>query len=240
MNKTYDSQGFFQLTQIFDHTDLKLAAKSCEVVDSDNKIYEDSGTIRSFFAPHWYSDTVNDFVYNNPVLPYVKEILGNDIYAHQVHFNYKKAKTGGEYAWHSDYTFWEAHDGMLSDNAISVLFLLDDMTLENGPLEMLEGSHKQFVKKQDKTSWTIAHDSTETDGMITEDMVSKSAYKRHTALGKAGDVIVMHSNTWHKSGPNSSNLDRNILFVCYNSFDNKTTKDTRPDHIVLRDFRLIP
>lgn len=239
MSNYYDI-GFEILRNVFDPTEIKEEANTLKNIKSNNFTYEQDNSIRSLFAPHWYSEIVRNFVYQNPVIPRVKELIDLDLYVHQVHFNYKSAKSGGEYAWHSDYTFWEAHDGMLSDNAISVLFLLDDMTLENGPLEMLEGSHKQYIKKQDQNAWTINHDTTETDGMITENMVSKSAYKRHTALGKAGDVILMHSNTWHKSGPNSSNLDRNILFVCYNSFENKTTKDTRPDHIVLRDFSLVP
>lgn len=239
MNNYYDN-GFEILRNVFDPTEIKEEAIALRSINSDNFTYEKDNSVRSLFAPHWYSETVRNFVYQNPVISRVKELVDNNLYVHQVHFNYKSAKTGGEYAWHSDYTFWEAHDGMLNDNAISVLFLLDDMTESNGPLEMLEGSHRQYVKKQDQDAWTIAHDSTETDGIITEDMVSKSAYKRHTALGKAGDVILMHSNTWHKSGPNNSDLDRNILFVCYNSFENKTTKDTRPDHIVLRDLSLVP
>jgi ectoine hydroxylase len=233
---SYLEKGFKILTSVFDPSDLKTAAADCESLKTDNFIFEDNGTIRSLFAPHWYNDTVRDFVYNNPAIPYVKEVLGKDIYVHQVHFNYKKAHTGGEYAWHSDYTFWEAHDGMLTDNAISVLFLLDDMTKDNGPLVILEGSHTIPVLKQDANSWTIKHDAAETDGMITEDMVSKTAYKRHTVVSSAGDVVLMHANAWHTSSANTSNKDRNILFVCYNRLDNKTTLETRPDHIVLRDF----
>jgi len=60
--------------------------------------------------------------------------------------------------------------------------------------------------------------------------------QRHTVLGKAGDVYVMHANMWHTSGRNTSSKDRNVLFICYNSVDNKTTKTDRPDYITLRDF----
>lgn len=232
----YFSQGFVILKNQFNPTQLKSAAKRCEQIKTDNFTYETDGSIRSLFAPHWYDNTIKEFVYKNPAIPYVQKILGNDLYVHQVHFNYKKANTGGEYAWHSDYTFWDAHDGMPSPDAISVLFLLDPMTNENGPLEILEGSHNDLVIKQNKSAWTINHDASETDGMITEDMVSKTAYKRHTVLGNAGDIVLMHANAWHTSAPNTSNQDRNILFVCYNKLDNKTTLETRPSHIVLRDF----
>lgn len=239
-NSCYKVKGYTHLTQVFDPKIIKKEATELKSIKSDNFTYEDDGTIRSLFAPHWYSNKVRDFVYNNPAIDTVKKILGNDIYVHQVHFNYKSAHSGGEFAWHSDYTFWEAHDGMKSPDAISVLFLLDDMTENNGPLQLLEKSHNNFVKKQDESAWTINHDSSETDGMITEEMVSKTQYKRHTVLAKAGDVVLMHANTWHTSGPNTSDFDRNILFVCYNRLDNKTTKETRPKHIVLRDFMLVP
>ena len=165
----------------------------------------------------------------------VKDIIGTDVYTHQVHFNYKSANIGGEYAWHSDYTFWQAHDGMPQPNALSLLFLLDDMTLENGPLEVLPGSENFLVEKKTNT-WTIKHDANETDGMITENMVSMTGLQRHTVLGEAGDVYVMHANMWHTSGRNTSSKDRNVLFICYNSVDNKTTKTDRPDYITLRDF----
>lgn len=240
MIKEYKQNGFTVIRNAFNPVDLKLSANNCKLIESDNFTYEDNGAIRSLFAPHWYSNTVRDFVYDNPSVSVVKEILGEDIYIHQVHFNYKSAKTGGEFAWHSDYTFWEAHDGMPEANAISVLYLLDDMTEENGPLEILEKSHRHFVKKQNTENWTINHDTSETDGMITEEMVSKTQYKRHTVLGRAGDIVLMHANAWHTSGPNNSDKDRNILFICYNRLDNKTTKDTRPKHIVLRDFMLVP
>jgi ectoine hydroxylase len=236
----YNQKGYHIIPNLFDPTELQLAAKNCELIKSENFTYETDGTIRSLFAPHWYSNTVKDFVYNNPAIPYVKSILGEEIYVHQVHFNYKKAHTGGEYAWHSDYTFWDAHDGMPTTNAISVLFFLDPMTAENGPLEILEGSHNHLVIKENKSAWTINHDASETDGMISEDMVSKTQYKRHTVLGNPGDTLLMHANAWHTSAANTSNLDRTILFVCYNRIDNQTTLETRPDYIVLRDFSLVP
>lgn len=236
----YNKKGFEILHNIFDPTQLKQEAQNLKTLNNEQVIYETNGAVRSVFAPHWASDVVRDFVYINPIIPNVKEILGNNLYLHQVHFNYKTANTGGEYAWHSDYTFWKAHDGMQSMDAISVLFLLDDMTIENGPLEIVEGSHNIPVHKKNKNQWTIAHDSSETDGIITDEMVSKTQFKRHTAVGKAGDVILMHANCWHKSAKNTSNFDRNILFVCYNRLDNAITSNIRPNHIVLTDFSLIP
>jgi len=234
MQREFSNQLF---KQMFDSTHIKQIATNLKhIEDTRTFIYEDDNTtVRSIFAPQWFDKTLDDFTKNNPMIPIVKEILNSEVYLHQSHFNYKNAKTGGEYAWHSDYTFWKAHDGMIEPNALSLLFLLDDMTEENGPLTVLPGSENYLVEKKN-TDWTIKHDANETDGMITEHMVSMTGLQRHTVVGKAGDVFVMHANTWHTSDCNKSSKDRNVLFLCYNSIDNKTTKYDRPDHIVLRDF----
>jgi ectoine hydroxylase len=222
---------------VFNFLPIKKIAENLKTIDNtETFIYEnDNTTVRSIFAPHWFDPTLEKFIKTNPMIAEVKSILGTDIYTHQVHFNYKSANIGGEYAWHSDYTFWQAHDGMLTPNALSLLFLLDDMTLENGPLVVLPGSEDYLVEKKN-TNWTIKHDANEKDGMITENMVSMTGLQRHTALGKAGDVYVMDANMWHTSGRNTSSKDRNVLFICYNSVDNKTTKTDRPDYITLKDF----
>lgn len=222
---------------VFNPTQIKKIATELKTINNkETFIYEnDQTTVRSIFAPHWFDTALEKFIKTNPMINEVKNILGTDIYTHQVHFNYKSANIGGEYAWHSDYTFWQAHDGMPAPNALSLLFLLDDMTLENGPLEVLPGSENVLVEKKNK-NWTIKHDANEKDGMITENMVSMTGLQRHTALGKAGDVYVMHANMWHTSACNTSSKDRNVLFICYNSVDNKTTKTDRPDYITLRDF----
>ena len=221
----------------FNHELIRKAASDLKTIkDTTYFIYEsDQTTVRSIFSPHKLSNDIKEFAYNNPIIPEIKNILGSDIYLHQAHFNYKSARSGGEFSWHSDYTFWKAHDGMPTTNALSVLFILDDMTLENGALEILPGSENFLVEKKN-SNWTIKHDQTETDGMITEQMVSLTQLQRHTVHAKAGDILVMHANMWHCSKANTSNTDRNILFLCYNRLDNATTKTDRPDFITLRDF----
>ena len=227
-------------SHMFDYAPVKkIAHKLRTHVDKEYFIYEDDNkTVRSIFSPHKLDKDIYKFAYQNPIIPEIKEILGDDIYLHQAHFNYKSANTGGAYGWHSDYTFWKAHDGMEKTDALSVLFILDDMTSENGALEILPGSENFLVEKKN-VNWTIKHDEAETDGMITEEMVSLTQLQRHTVEAKAGDILVMHSNMWHYSKANTSDKDRNILFLCYNRLDNATTKDVRPDFITLKDFTLV-
>ena len=228
---------FDVLTNMLNPTSLKQEALFLENnLTGDTVIYEDTGSIRSIFAPHWNSTVIKDFIYNNKVIDYVKGVLGEDLYVHQCHINYKRAQTGGEYAWHSDYTYWHNLDGMPRADAISVLFLLDDMTHDNGPLTVLPKSQNYPVPKIDDTEWTIKHSAEESQGIISHNDVSRQHITPVQLTGQSGDVLTMHANTLHYSSANASTQDRNILFVCYNRLDNKITKNTRPDHIVLRDF----
>ena len=224
--------GYKIISNAFDPTALLSASNNILEKRTQSFIYENDGSIRSVFAPHWYNKDVHDFVYDNPAISNVKEVLGDDIYVHQVHFNYKLAGVGGEYAWHSDYTYWHHYDGMPNPDAISVLYLLDDMTNMNGPLEVLEGSHFDPVENPPKGEWTIKHNSTE----LPNNIPSKNAYKRHTVTGKAGDIVLMHANLKHASSANKSHKNRKVLFICYNSIKNATTDAVRPGYITLKDF----
>jgi ectoine hydroxylase len=224
--------GYTILRNAFDPTALLSASSNVlEQNVTQSFIYEDDGSIRSVFAPHRLDSSVNDFVYDNPAIAEVKKLIGNDIYVHQVHFNYKLAGVGGEYAWHSDYTYWHHFDGMPTPDAVSVLFLLDDMTLDNGPLEILLGSHVDPVDPPPTTEWTIKHNAEELCNTV-----SKTAYKRHTATGAAGDIVLMHANLKHASKANKSHKNRKVLFVCYNAVKNATTATVRPEYITLKDF----
>lgn len=217
----------------FDYQEIKQEAKRLENIEADKTyFFEDSGEIRSIFAPHWRSEVVNNFIYRNPAISYVKKVLGNDIYIHQCHYNFKKAYTGGDFAWHSDYTYWHNLDGMPDPFAISMLYVLDDFTPQNGPLQILPDSHTLPIEKFETDKWTIKHSSNESLGIV-ESKTLCNAVQLHA---QAGDCIAMHANTLHASEANTSSKDRTVLFVCYNRLDNKTTKHTRPDYITLRDF----
>ena len=222
------------LSSCFDATAIKQEAIRLEQQDPDETyIFEDDGSLRSIFAPHWKSKIIEKFIYNNSIIDYVKKQIGNDIYVHQCHFNYKKAHTGGDFAWHSDYFYWHNLDGMLKPDALSVLFVLDDFQDNNGPLQVVPDSYTWPVETVETDSWTIKHSSNEKLGI----MASKTAYNALQLLPSKNDCIVMHANTMHASEANKSSNDRTVLFVCYNSLENKITKTLRPNYITLCDFK---
>ncbi len=238
MINKWKKDGWIFLKNQFDHKNIAhYAEEILKSPQTDYFIYEnDNQTVRSVFSPHLIEKNINFFVKNNPVVSTVKQLLSTQIYLHQCHFNYKRSQTGGEYDWHSDYTFWKCDDNMKKMDAVSCMFFLDNVTLDNGPLEVLTGSQNILVEKKPSKNYRIKHNKEESNGIITESMINSTGLEREIITGQAGDVFIMHGNLWHSSSPNSSDLDRRILIVCYNDLNNKTSNHLRPEFITSRDF----
>ena len=76
---------------------------------------------------------------------------------------------------------------------INLLVMLDDFTEENGATLMLPGSHRQ-AEKPDEAAFLA--------GAVP-------------ALGRAGDVLVFDSRTWHRAGTNRTGAPRRALTLTY-------------------------
>jgi len=99
--------------------------------------------------------------------------------------------------WHSDYPYWSIQPpyppGRLAGQTI---WLLNDLTEENGATAMLPKSHLKGVPPPSdlKQQWIK-------EGKIL--------------TGKRGDVIVMHGACWHTARPNKTDEIRSVLLGMY-------------------------
>lgn len=183
-------------------------------------------------------------------------ILGSRIRVYQSHINFKRAFTGGDFAWHSDFTFWHYDDGMRIPRALSVMVFLDDVTAANGPLMVIPGSHRTWFprdwsKRPENVSEALLHDSREGEieyGLYRTHELQMLTVDRNMPVvpitGKAGDVVFMDGNLVHASGPNLSDKDRRIAFVVLNSEENPLDNpygggEPRPEWITQREGRRI-
>ena len=82
---------------------------------------------------------------------------------------------------------------------------LEDVTEENGPLQVIPGSHKGPVLSHNNANniFCGAVDPFDPDFQID---------KAVTITGKAGSMSVHHARTLHGSAPNSSDRPRHMLF----------------------------
>ena len=115
---------------------------------------------------------------------------------------------GAEVKRHQDLVFYpHTHAGTLQ-----FLVFLEDVTAEQGPLEVYPGSHLGpiFEHYDDSGNWT---------GAIRERDLATAARKPIALTGPAGTVSVHHSRTIHGSKPNLSSKGRPVLVITYSAAD---------------------
>lgn len=124
------------------------------------------------------------------------ELLGEAVCLYKEKINYKLAGGAG-FRPHQDapaYPFIR--------RSISVMVAVDQSTVENGCLEVVDAMHAGIIPADD-------------GGCITSDWTD--AHSWHPVPMGAGDVLFFDALTPHRSGPNLSEADRRALFPTYNA-----------------------
>jgi ectoine hydroxylase len=227
---------------------LSLKRHPSTIMERDGK------TVRSVFDAHTLSAVIaKNVVKNTTLLDIAEQILGPGLYVHQCHVNFKRPG-GGEFSWHSDFSFWYWEDGMPEPRAVSIFIYLDRARVETGPLCVIPGSHKYIVHNewlrnvQDHNA-AVRHDRANKpreDGLIDLATVDVLARERgvDTIWGDPGDVLIMDGNLVHASGSNFGVHERRVLLLILNSISNKIGVPAsggrpRPEYISSRSFEVI-
>jgi len=161
----------------------------------------DKPGLRRVNAPVEVSDAYFQAMTSSKMTDCVADLIGPNVKFHHSKINSKLP--GGETAvkWHQDFPF-TPHT---NDDIVTALLMIDDVTLENGPLEVVPGSHKREIH-------SLWHDGVFT-GAVTDDVAKASAPKADRCIGPAGSVCLMHTRLLHGSTANLSK-DPRTLFIC--------------------------
>ena len=100
---------------------------------------------------------------------------------------------------------------MSNDDLILALLFVDDVTLENGPLEVVPGTHKGPL-------YSLWHDGVFT-GAVADEVFEQHKHNIVKCTGKAGSVCLMHSSLLHGSTPNLSDKPRMLYIATYYAED---------------------
>ena len=137
------------------------------------------------------------------------DLLGPNIRFREIMANFKWAGGGAEVKWHQDIVFYpHTHVG-----TCQFLVMLEDVGMEQGPLQVIPGSHKgPIIEHYDADrNWT---------GAISESDLDKLPLDEAVALtGPAGTVTVHHSCAIHGSTQNMSNKGRPAFVITYAAAD---------------------
>lgn len=161
----------------------------------------DKPGLRRVNAPVEVSQSYYEAMASSRMTDCVADLIGPNVKFHHSKINSKLP--GGETAvkWHQDFPF-TPHS---NDDIVTALLLVDDVTAENGPLEVVPGSHKGDIHG-------LWHDGVFT-GSVADDIAGDCRSKAVTCTGPAGSVCLMHTRLLHGSAPNLSQGSR-TLFIC--------------------------
>ncbi len=180
----------------------------------------ESPALRRITSPAEISKVCLDVVKDNKALDLVCKIFGPNIKHWTNKINLKLPGSGTEVKFHQDFPY-EPHS---NEDIMTVLFFLDDVTLENGPLEVVPGTHNGPL-------YSLWHEGVFT-GAVSAEVAAKCKAKAVKCTGKAGTACLMHSKLLHGSTANNSNSSRSLFIVSYTAEDAvKLTENPLPSEL---------
>lgn len=142
----------------------------------------------------------------------VATLLGGEVYHYHSKITSKTPGGGGTWDWHQDYGYWYKN-GLLFPNLASVAIALSELTVENGTLRILQGSHL-CGRIEHSVSGGQTGANTKRLEVLSEQL------EEVVFVADPGDALFFHCNTLHSSSPNLSENTRDVLLCCFNRADN--------------------
>ena len=163
--------------------------------------------LRRAQAPSEVSAAFNETMSASRMTQMVADLIGPNVKQHHNKINSKQPGSDTEVKWHQDFLF-TPHT---NDDLVTALLMLDDVTEENGPLEVVVGSHKGELH-------SLWHDGKFTGSIATAsaDMLQADSQR---CLGPAGSVCLMHTRLAHASTANRSTKPRTLYICVYSAED---------------------
>lgn len=167
----------------------------------------DKPGLRRVNAPVEVSEAYYEAMASSHMTDCVADLIGPNLKFHHSKINSKLPGGATQVKWHQDFPF-TPHT---NDDVITALLMVDEVTEENGPLEVLPGSHKGEIHG-------LWHDGVFT-GAIDDDIASECQRKAVRSIGPAGSVCLMHTRLLHGSAPNRSANPRTLFISVYSAED---------------------
>ncbi len=175
--------------------------------------------LRRVQSPEEVSEAYLDTMRNATTVDMCADLLGPNLRFHHGKVNSKQPGAATTVKFHQDFPF----QPMTNDDMITALLFVDEVTLENGPLEVVAGTHKGPIH-------SLWHNGRFT-GAVDDAVVAKNAEQMVKCTGPAGAVCLMHANLLHGSAPNLSDAPRTLYITTYYAED---SIELSPNHLPSR------
>jgi len=218
----YD-QGYLTLPDLIDEKQLnRLRTALANVVDASRAISHSSNRIdlekgHSAQNPRLrratYLDDIDavfwELCADSVITDIAADILGPNIRFRDLMANFKWSHGGAEVKWHQDLPFYPHTNA----GTCQFLLMLEDVDLDQGPLQVIPGSHKGpiFEHYDEDGEWTAT--------IREQDLINAGIDRAVALTGSAGSATVHHSCTIHGSAQNTSASGRPVLVISYSAAD---------------------
>lgn len=217
---TYQTQGFIHYKNFFSKTEMTQLR-----IAIDNAVAENRDRILGAEQGGRYYGKESEKVFNQMInlwvdSPAAKEFTFSKRLAEtgrclsqaehiRIYIDHAMVKPGGQESrqtnWHQDAPYWP----MDPVNSFSAWIAVDDVTIENGCLHFIPGSHKFGPQEH----IDLASDE---DNIVAKMRVRGFDVSEPEAIElEAGGVTFHHSCNFHFAGPNQTNKPRRAFAVIY-------------------------
>jgi ectoine hydroxylase-related dioxygenase (phytanoyl-CoA dioxygenase family) len=189
----------------------EFVEKSREVTEHTN-IFDlepghtpESPRVRRIKSPAAHHTVYDQTLRHEGILDIVEQLIGPGLRYNGHKLNMKYPEFGSPVEWHQDWAFYPH----TNDDLLAVGVALDDMTVENGCLMVIPGSHKGPTYNHHQNGAFI--------GAVTD-----PNFKTDNAVQvevPAGGISIHHVRTLHGSYPNTSPNPRRLLLFQYCALD---------------------
>jgi len=176
-------------------------SESNDVYDLDAGHGPENPKLTRIKLPHKQHPFFWDVLKNSGITEVLRHLVGPDAVLQTSKLNAKAPGGGAAVEWHQDWAFYpHTNDDMLAFGVF-----LEDVTEENGPLQVIPGSHKGPILSHNSADGVFC-------GAVDPDDPDFQIEKAIKITGKAGSMSIHHARTLHGSAPNISDRARLMLF----------------------------
>jgi ectoine hydroxylase-related dioxygenase (phytanoyl-CoA dioxygenase family) len=138
-------------------------------------------------------------LYHEEILDCVEDLLGPNLQLFHDQALYKPAHHGGPVFWHQDNAYWQC----MPANLVSCWMTLDDVTVANGAMQVIPGSHLGAME----------HDRAATTDALLDNADRVDSSKAVAIELPAGGAMLHHCQTFHYTGPNETAHERRAFAI---------------------------
>lgn len=222
----YQTHGFAVFTSIFTTEEIqqaqaatnriKAGIENGQLQNRGNFMVfcdEDTGLARASFWVSMLEAYLDQLRTDQRILKILEPLIGTHIRQLTNSLHWKPPGTSVSISFHTDRVNRkpDAHFRNLADSFVQLAIAIDPMTMDNGPLLLIPGSHCSQEEMREVTgNYNNGHPSRAqltARGYTESDLVA--------IIGKPGDIVIWHPDTIHGSDQNTSQIDRCMYISGY-------------------------